>query len=107
MILDIYLVAEPFMSGVFVVVVVVVVKWLILSTQCSYRDANINIQKIGRIQTKNRDVFKITCNFNSTKLARNRDFAKFGCQNGTKMFTKYGASILNRKGWHLCNYREL
>ena len=42
------------------------------------RDAYINIQKIGRIQTKNRKVFKITCNFNGTKLAKNREVAKFG-----------------------------
>ena len=42
--------------------------------QC--RDANINIQKIGRIQTKNREVFKITCNF------------KTGCQIWVSKWTK-------------------
>ena len=40
------------------------------------RDANIDIQKIGRIQTKNKEVFKITHNFNGTNLARNREGAK-------------------------------
>ena len=49
-----------------------------------FRDANINIQKRERIQIKSREVFKITCNFNGTKLARNRKVAKFGCQNGQK-----------------------
>ena len=48
------------------------------------RDANTNIQKIERIQTKNREVVKIACNFNGTYLARNREVAKFGCQNGQK-----------------------
>ena len=67
-----------------------------------HRDANINIQKIGRIQTKNREVFRITCNFKGTKLARNREVAKFGCQNGQKCLQKQGVSLLNRKGWHLC-----
>ena len=52
------------------------------------RDANINIQKIGRTQTKNREVFTITCNFNSTKLAKNGEVAKFGCQNGQKCLQK-------------------
>ena len=28
--------------------------------------------------------FKITFNFNGSKLARNREVAKFGCQNGQK-----------------------
>ena len=72
----------------------------ILAANC--RDANINIQKIGRIQTKNLEVFKITCNFNGTKLiARNREVAKFGCQNGTEMLTKLGTALSNREGWHL------
>ena len=53
-----------------------------------YRDANINIQKIGKIQIKNSEVFKFTCNFNGTKLARNREVAKFGCQNGQKCLQK-------------------
>ena len=70
---------------------------------CNTRDANINIQKIGRIQTKDREVFKITCNFNGTKLSRNREVAKFGSQNGQKCLQKKGASLLNREGWHLCN----
>ena len=52
------------------------------------RDVNINIQKIRRIQTKNMEVFKITRNFNGTKLARNRKVAKFGCQNGQKCLQK-------------------
>ena len=50
------------------------------------RDANINIQKLGRIHTKSKEVFNITSNFNGTKLARNREVAKFGCQNGQKCF---------------------
>ena len=48
------------------------------------RDVNINTKKTGRIQTKIREGFKITYNFTGTKLARNREIAKFGCQNGTK-----------------------
>ena len=52
------------------------------------RDANINIQKIGRIQTKTGEVFKTTCNFNGTKLAKNRDVDRFGCQNGQKCYEK-------------------
>ena len=55
---------------------------------CCIRDADINIQKIGRIQTKNREVSKITCNFNGTKLARNWEVAKFGCQNGQNCLQK-------------------
>ena len=49
------------------------------------RDANIHIQEIGMIQTKNREVFKITCKFNGTKLARNRELPYFGVE-VTKMF---------------------
>ena len=40
---------------------------------------NINIQKTGRIQTNNRD---------GTKLARNREVAKFGYHNGQKCLQK-------------------
>ena len=61
-----------------------VIFYVILKGVYCNRAANINIQKIGRIQTKNREVFKISCNFNGTKLARNKEVAKFGCQNGQK-----------------------
>ena len=52
------------------------------------RDANIHIQKIGRIQTEMREIFKTPCNFNCTKLARKREIAQFGCQNGQKYLKK-------------------
>ena len=42
----------------------------------------------GRIQTKNREVSKVTCNFNGTKLARNREVAQIRVSKWTKMFTK-------------------
>ena len=60
---------------------------LLPCVSAEFRDANINIQKIG-FKQKNREVFKISCNFNDTKLARNREVVKFWCQNGQKMFTK-------------------
>ena len=44
--------------------------------------------EIGRIQTNNREVFKITCNFSGIKFARNRG-AEFGCQNGQNCLQKY------------------
>ena len=48
-----------------------------------------------------KEVFKITCNFNETKLARNREIAQLRCQNGQKCLQKQGASLWNREGWHL------
>ena len=53
------------------------------------RDVNKNIQKIGRTQTKNREVFKIMRNFNGIKLARDRGVAKFVSQNEQKYLQKY------------------
>ena len=47
-----------------------------------------NKTKKQKQQQQKNGFFKITCNFNGTKLARNREVAKFGCENGTKMFTK-------------------
>ena len=35
-----------------------------------------------------REIFKTTCNFNCTKLARKREIAQFGCQNGQKCLKK-------------------
>ena len=65
------------------------VQWICSQAlKCCYRDANNNIQKIGRIQTKNRQVFKVTCNFNVTKLVRNREVTKSECQNGQKRLQK-------------------
>ena len=61
--------------------------WIFLLVPIN-RDANFNIQKIGRIQTKSKKDFTITCNFSDTKLARNREVAKFGCQNGEKCLQK-------------------
>ena len=60
-------------------------------------DGNVNILKIGRIQTKNIEIFKITCNFNGTKLKRNREVAKFGLSQWTKMFFKNRESHLPLK----------
>jgi len=45
-------------------------------------------QKIDRIQTKNREVFKMACNFNGTNLARNKEVAKFGCKKWAKRWLK-------------------
>ena len=53
------------------------------------KDANINIQKTRRIHPKNREIFKITCKFSDPKLARNRDIAKFGYQNGEQKKNVY------------------
>ena len=57
------------------------------------RDANINVQKIGRIQTGNREVFKITCNFDGTKLVRNREVAKFSVNMGNNVFKNGGNQL--------------
>ena len=54
------------------------------------RDANINVQKTGRIQTENMEVFKITCNFDGTKLARNREVAKFSVNTDNNVFKNGG-----------------
>ena len=61
-------------------------EWVFFLFEGCRRDTNT--PKIGRIQTKIGEIFKITYMFNGTKRARNREVTKFGCQNGLNVYNK-------------------
>ena len=75
-------------SGACAVLQISLSKWQCGEQQASLKTALWLLQRCQHLHqenrkksNKNREVFKITCNFNGTKPAKNREFAKFGCQN--------------------------
>ena len=53
--------------------------------QFLFRDANFNAQKMGKIQTAKREIFKLTCNF---KTCQRDEDCPIWMSKWTKMFEK-------------------